>query len=188
MTAAGVCVPLLAGTFLGLLGYKLQWGGPGFSFAYVFIPLWLFALGIEVALVVVSSPCYDCSAMAIFVGWSLCLPGSISVTLVLITLRLDMGSVHTAFIVIPTLFWWLPLLVATVAGARQWFSQLRSAIQVSRTPPSQLLTDSDLSQIECDLQAFYGSGAHLAHDDPWMMKLSSLPTTEYCRLINELAA
>ncbi|KAJ4459247.1 hypothetical protein PAPYR_4781 [Paratrimastix pyriformis] len=61
----GVPPSLLVLAFLVLLGYKLQWGSPGFTYAYVFFPLWLLALGIEAFLVLMLSPCrsrsiWDC--------------------------------------------------------------------------------------------------------------------------------
>ncbi|KAJ4459246.1 hypothetical protein PAPYR_4780 [Paratrimastix pyriformis] len=182
----GVTVPHLVLAFLVLLGYKLQWGNPGFSYANVFIPLWLFALGAECMVLFVFPPC-DRWKFLQFLLWSLCLPVAVTVTLVLIVLRLDRGTVHTAFIAIPTLFWWLPLVVVSTRFARKNQRQLVRFLQMGRAAPHALLGPRDLHLIEQDLLSTFGSDIYPAHGDPYQAPYRrSAPETR--RVIEELAA
>ncbi|KAJ4459243.1 hypothetical protein PAPYR_4776 [Paratrimastix pyriformis] len=159
----GTPVCLLSLAFLVLLGYKLQWGGPGFSSAYVFIPLWLFAMGLFCVLVTLALVSYGNKRgfWGRLLFWGLSLPGSVTATLVLAAVRLDGGSVHTAFLAIPTLFWWVPLLYHTSRSAA---TRLRQPTLVQPLPE---LSSAELNAIENELIATYGEGIYYAHDDPY---------------------
>ncbi|KAJ4457167.1 hypothetical protein PAPYR_7467 [Paratrimastix pyriformis] len=98
----GIGAPLVGLAFLGLLGYKLQWGGPGFLYTYAFIPLWVATLGVEAFLVKFVRPSRRPLRFALR---TVCVPVALAATVALVAVRLDWGLPHLAYLAIPTALW-----------------------------------------------------------------------------------
>ncbi|KAJ4460913.1 hypothetical protein PAPYR_2758 [Paratrimastix pyriformis] len=146
-------LPLIA--FLVLLGYKLQWGGPGFLYTYAFIPLFLYPIGLQIGLISALKSDRRMIALPCLVA---VMP--LAATLILIVLRLD-WTVHTAFIAIPTAFWLLPLMVLTIYLACDPAN--RAGFPTPRT--CRTLSRAESSVIEEQLSAAFGPHIYRAHDE-----------------------
>ncbi|KAJ4460912.1 hypothetical protein PAPYR_2757 [Paratrimastix pyriformis] len=146
-------LPLIA--FLVLLGYKLQWGGPGFLYTYAFIPLFLYPIGLQIGLISALKSDRQMIALSCLV---VVLP--FATILILIVLRLD-WTVHTAFIAIPTAFWLLPLMVLTIYLACDTAN--RASFPTPRT--CRTLSRAENSAIEEQLSAAFGPHIYRARDE-----------------------
>ncbi|KAJ4460914.1 hypothetical protein PAPYR_2759 [Paratrimastix pyriformis] len=149
-------LPLTA--FLVLLGYKLQWGGPGFLHTYAFIPLFLYPIGLQIGLI---SALKRNRRMIALTAVVVVMP--LAATLILIVLRLD-WTVHTAFIVIPTAFWLLPLMVAALALSCSTWSRVRAPMKISVRSLT-TLSDAERSAIEEQLTEAFGPHIYRADDE-----------------------
>ncbi|KAJ4460903.1 hypothetical protein PAPYR_2745 [Paratrimastix pyriformis] len=147
-------VPLEVGACLGLLGARLQWGGPWFLYTYTLAPLFVIPLSL-----VVSACRAPRHRLRRILQLSLhCLP--VSAALVMLCLRLDLGLVHTAFLTIPLAFGsarpppcrplhHLPVAVLVFFGAWTLFSRGRKPGTFQMGPP-------EFREVEAALEKKYG--------------------------------
>ncbi|KAJ4460916.1 hypothetical protein PAPYR_2761 [Paratrimastix pyriformis] len=154
-------LPLMA--FLALLGYKLQWGGPGFLYTYAFIPLFLYPIGLQIGLI--SALKRSCSMIALT---TVVVVMPLTATLILIVLRLD-WTVHTAFIAIPTAFWLLPLVVVTLVTSGSTWSEVRTPEVKISVRSLTTLSNSEKSAIEEQLTEAFGPHIYRADDERMLL-------------------
>ncbi|KAJ4460915.1 hypothetical protein PAPYR_2760 [Paratrimastix pyriformis] len=147
-------LPLMA--FLALLGYKLQWGGPGFLYTYAFIPLFLYPIGLQIGLISALKRMIALTAVVVVMP--------LAATLILIVLRLD-WTVHTAFIAIPTAFWLLPLIVATLMTSCSTWSEVRAPVVTIAATTLTTLSNPEKSAIEEKLSEAFGPHIYRADDE-----------------------